>query len=222
MRGTGVVRRRSFGRRGRQQWIVCTRYKPSSLMQQVANSLPPAPAHRCRQHQSLICRESRGPPGVLRFIGSHLMAGSEQTGWTSHAQTFHNAACRSPTRPEPGASHKLLIRFWQALGMLVQPFTRATDEIVAYISHLPHLLASCLQLSGRPERSGQLSGGGNATAPVSPQVTPACGARSSNRLRWPTAIAGFETTSPQDCPLIACLDIKLYLNAVKTTATIRQ
>jgi prephenate dehydrogenase len=82
-----------------------------------------------------------------RFIGSHPMAGSEQSGLeAARADLFEGATCI--LTPEPATDREALVTvadFWRLLGMEVLELTPAEhDEIVALISHFPHLLAATL------------------------------------------------------------------------------
>jgi prephenate dehydrogenase len=82
-----------------------------------------------------------------RFVGSHPMAGSEQTGLAAaRAELFDGAACivtpEEQTDPEAVAT---VHAFWRTLGGRVLELAPAQhDEIVALISHFPHLLAATL------------------------------------------------------------------------------
>lgn len=81
------------------------------------------------------------------FIGSHPMAGSEQTGMAyARSDLFVGAACIvTPTQDNSTECLSRLRSFWEALGMRVaQTSPEQHDAIVAHISHLPHLLASAL------------------------------------------------------------------------------
>jgi cyclohexadieny/prephenate dehydrogenase len=75
------------------------------------------------------------------------MAGSEKTGWTAaKAELFQDRTCFLTPLPEAAPeSLDLLARFWSALGARVTTTTPDRhDEIVAAVSHLPHLLAAAL------------------------------------------------------------------------------
>lgn len=98
--------------------------------------------------KSQICREAKGVDlGDATFIGSHPMAGSAQTGM-AHARgdLFEDAVCMvTPLEDTPPAEAGRIAAFWEALGMQVTHVSpERHDEIVAHISHLPHLLASAL------------------------------------------------------------------------------
>lgn len=98
--------------------------------------------------KSQICRFGHDlmPLGPF-FIGSHPMAGSEKTGM-AHARgdLFEARPCFVTPLPDsdPKAA-ETVVRFWQSLGARVATTSpEEHDEIVAHISHLPHLLASSL------------------------------------------------------------------------------
>lgn len=82
--------------------------------------------------------------GELRFIGSHPMAGSEQTGVAAaRADLFQGAACVLTNEgglPEEAVT--ALQKFWESLGCAVHHMSvGAHDRAVARISHLPHAMA---------------------------------------------------------------------------------
>ena len=85
--------------------------------------------------------------GRGRFVGSHPMAGSEQTGiGAARAELFDGAACIITPDAATDAGALAEVRaFWQTLGARVLEVAPAAhDEIVALVSHLPHLLAATL------------------------------------------------------------------------------
>jgi prephenate dehydrogenase len=99
------------------------------------------------------------------FVGSHPMAGSEKTGWThARADLFVRRMVFVTPLPETDArAAERVAAFWTALGAevaTVEPDQH--DEIVAYISHLPQVLAStlCACLHRRDPRWRNFSGGG--------------------------------------------------------------
>ncbi len=81
------------------------------------------------------------------FVGSHPMAGSEQTGW-EHARPglfAHRACFVTPLPATDPAATDTVVKFWHDLGAEVATVAPdAHDEIVAHISHLPQVLASVL------------------------------------------------------------------------------
>jgi len=116
--------------------------------------------------KSLICRHGRAAlPKKIGFVGSHPMAGSEKTGLEyADAELFQNRACFvTPLVDTKAKDVDRLIRFWKALGSVVTTTTpEAHDEIVAHLSHLPHLLASAYSayLSTRDPKWLPLAGPG--------------------------------------------------------------
>ncbi|MDP0497257.1 MAG: prephenate dehydrogenase/arogenate dehydrogenase family protein [Verrucomicrobiota bacterium JB024] len=98
--------------------------------------------------KSLICRHGNAAmPERATFVGSHPMAGSEKAGLEFASETlFEKRACFvTPLVDTPAPAVEKILRFWRELGMEVATTTPEThDEIVAHISHLPHILASVL------------------------------------------------------------------------------
>jgi prephenate dehydrogenase len=85
--------------------------------------------------------------GRARFVGSHPMAGSEQTGLKfARADLFAGAVCI--VTPEPRSQPQAVAEisaFWESLGALVRQTTpEAHDRQIALVSHFPHLLAATL------------------------------------------------------------------------------
>ncbi len=112
-----------------------------------------------------ICQGASGIKGDFNFIGSHPMAGSEKTGMShARADLFQGAACiLTPDEDAHDAQITQLHQFWEGVGMQVVTTTpQKHDEIVAHISHLPHLLATCLCSYLLEKEVGwqQLAGGG--------------------------------------------------------------
>ena len=99
------------------------------------------------------------------FVGSHPMAGSEKTGWENgSANLFERRTCfvtpLAETNPDAVAT---VVRFWRELGG--EPVTLSPDqhdEVVAYISHLPQVIASslCAMLSHKNHAWRNYAGGG--------------------------------------------------------------
>jgi prephenate dehydrogenase len=82
-----------------------------------------------------------------RFVGSHPMAGSERSGLeAARAGLFDGAPCIvTPEADSDPAGVSTIHRFWETLGGRVLELSPAShDEIVALISHFPHLLAAVL------------------------------------------------------------------------------
>ncbi len=108
-------------------------------------------------------------PGLLpsgaTFIGSHPMAGSHETGVDhAHPDLLQDSCC--VVTPSPGIDRVLtdrLVRFWQALGARVaRRDPDAHDVDVAWVSHLPHMVAFAYarSLASAPETAGELAGSG--------------------------------------------------------------
>jgi prephenate dehydrogenase len=100
----------------------------------------------------------------IRFIGSHPMAGSERNGLSAVTATlFENAACLltndNGAPPEQAAA---LERFWKTIGCRTSWMSAAIhDELVARISHLPHLIAdSAARVCLHDPGEGRFGGGG--------------------------------------------------------------
>lgn len=109
--------------------------------------------------KSLICRHARFAIGRTRttFVGSHPMAGSERSG-LDHAQAdlFAGAPCFvTPLEDDEPEPVRRIVELWHRLGCEVITSTpEKHDEIVAHISHLPHVVASVLgQMLGRKEEA---------------------------------------------------------------------
>jgi prephenate dehydrogenase len=99
-----------------------------------------------------------------RFIGSHPMAGSERNGIAAATQNlFQNAACLLTNDDDaPEAQASALERFWQSVGCRTSWMTAAAhDQLVARISHLPHILAaSASHICLKKPSDGRFGGGG--------------------------------------------------------------
>src|SRR6202044_1703104 len=81
------------------------------------------------------------------WIGSHPMAGSEQGGFAAaRADLFEGAAViLTPTKQTPRETKRRAENFWTALGAnLAILLPEKHDQVVAAISHIPHLLAAAL------------------------------------------------------------------------------
>ena len=82
-----------------------------------------------------------------KFVGSHPMAGSEQSGLSAaRADLFENAVCiLTPDESSDEKSVEKLRAFWELLGCRVRMLApREHDEIIAFVSHLPHLVAAAI------------------------------------------------------------------------------
>ena len=82
-----------------------------------------------------------------RFIGSHPMAGSEQSGLAAaRADLFDGAVCiLTPHEGIHPNALETVAAFWQIFGCQVRMLSPVEhDETVGLVSHLPHLLAAVL------------------------------------------------------------------------------
>jgi len=148
--------------------IICTPVDMiSDMMGQIAPALKPgALVTDVGSTKSRICRMSAGLlQNGTDFIGSHPMAGSEKSGMEhASSEIFRDRACLvTPLEGSSEGQIEKLVRFWRGLGMEVTSLSpERHDEIVAHISHLPHLLASvlCLQLNRNPHAWQAFSGNG--------------------------------------------------------------
>ncbi|MBW2422935.1 MAG: prephenate dehydrogenase/arogenate dehydrogenase family protein [Deltaproteobacteria bacterium] len=104
-------------------------------------------------------------PAGVDFVGSHPMAGSHLRG-PDHARAdlFEGATCVvTPRAGQEGAPIERVEAFWRAVGARVERREPAVhDEEVAWVSHLPHLVAFAFAdaLQTAPSRVGALAGGG--------------------------------------------------------------
>jgi len=85
--------------------------------------------------------------GKARFVGSHPMAGSEQSGIeAARRDLFENAVCIvTPREDTDKAALQMVYDFWKSIGCSVKTLAPLEhDEIVARISHLPHVVAAAV------------------------------------------------------------------------------
>lgn len=98
------------------------------------------------------------------FIGSHPMAGSEHGGIdAAKASLFESAACiLTDDQHAPAALRASLEGFWQSVGCRTAWMISAIhDELVARISHLPHVIAAAgATVALRDTGDGRFAGGG--------------------------------------------------------------
>ena len=106
-------------------------------------------------------------PGLLpprcTYVGSHPMAGSHERGMShARADLLQGAVCVVTEASDPAAGARVAA-FWEALGMRVVRRTAAQhDAEVAWVSHLPHLLAFAFagSLAAAPAAAAELAGAG--------------------------------------------------------------
>lgn len=78
------------------------------------------------------------------FVGSHPLVGSEKKGPTyANAALYDNATCvMTPTDKTNRLAKDKIKHFWNQLGAQTKVMTpQEHDEALAYVSHLPHLVA---------------------------------------------------------------------------------
>ncbi len=114
--------------------------------------------------KAAICRTA-DEANLTNFVGSHPIAGSEQTGMKhSRAKLFVGRPCFvTPSERTDPANTQKIIGFWEALGMrIIHSTPKQHDRILAHVSHLPHLLASalCNSLVKQPPEWSEGSGQG--------------------------------------------------------------
>ncbi len=102
-------------------------------------------------------------PAGLHFVGAHPLAGAEKSGAeAASARLFQGGKCI--LTPSPNTDAKALetvASIWRESGMeLVLMDAQSHDRIVGAISHLPHIVASCLvqAIKGFPDRPEELLG----------------------------------------------------------------
>ena len=123
------------------------------------------------------------------FVGSHPLAGSEKKGVENASPNlFEGAVClMTPTERTNQVARQKVKHFWTKLGMEVK-FLKPEehDEILAYVSHLPHLIAYGLMAGIPPQFLEYASQGLKDTSRVaasSPQMwSDICMANTKNIL----------------------------------------
>ncbi|MEO7934320.1 MAG: prephenate dehydrogenase/arogenate dehydrogenase family protein [Chthoniobacterales bacterium] len=136
--------------------------------------------------------------GPKRFLGSHPMAGSEQSGSAAaRADLFIGAACIvTPTEKTPTANVEHIAQFWKNLECEVHCLSPEThDRQIAQISHLPHLLAGCLVNAVADPAAFQLAGQGfrDSTRIASGPPDMWRGILQSNRTQLLAALAALQS-----------------------------
>jgi cyclohexadieny/prephenate dehydrogenase len=115
--------------------------------------------------ESLVDRLPGLLPAGVEFVGAHPMAGSHLRG-PDHARAdlFEGATCvLTPRRGQDPEAVARVETFWRDLGARVtRRDARVHDEEVAWVSHLPHLVAFAFaqSLGSAPIGAGELAGSG--------------------------------------------------------------
>lgn len=99
------------------------------------------------------------------FLGSHPMAGSDETGLEAGREDLYEGAAviLTPDQSVRESDVEKLTEFWKSVGGLVSSMAPAEhDRIIARTSHLPHVVASILVTSvlGESEQAGEFCGAG--------------------------------------------------------------
>jgi len=98
--------------------------------------------------EEILSKSSRKRKGVkVSFIGGHPMAGSEKEGVrNARADIFSGTTCiLTPAKRSAREALKVVKHLWTGTGariLLLEP--EEHDRLVAYTSHLPHVLAASL------------------------------------------------------------------------------
>ena len=112
--------------------------------------------------RSIVAAAGRLLPKGVHFVGSHPMAGSEKKGIDfARPDLYDGAACIvTPVAATHPAALASVETFWLKLQCRVHRMDPDKhDEILAYVSHLPHLLAVNL-VSIQPEGAADIAAGG--------------------------------------------------------------
>jgi len=113
---------------------VATACKPSAIVTDVGSTK----ATIVRQAERVF------PPSGPFFVGSHPMAGSEQSGVRHASAKLFEKACCIVTTTEATSQQAAdqVEQFWRALGgRTVRLDPERHDRLVALVSHLPHMAA---------------------------------------------------------------------------------
>jgi len=146
--------------------IVCTPVE--SIAQHVAEAAAAAPAGclitdagstKAQIVADVQQKLGAAPSNKLNFVGSHPIAGSEQSGpEAAAAQLFDGrVVVVTPTESSDRTVVAAIEEFWKSLGasvICIEP--DAHDAFVAQTSHLPHLLASALAATTCVDEDGVL------------------------------------------------------------------
>ncbi len=123
---------------------------PIGVMAQLATQMKPALPAGCvvtdvgSVKYPVVTALSHALP---KFVGAHPMAGSEQAGIdAARRDLFQNAVCiLTPTDETDKAALQTVHDFWKQLGCVMRSVSpQQHDEIVAHISHLPHVVAAAV------------------------------------------------------------------------------
>lgn len=107
--------------------------------------------------KSEIVKAARG----LNFVGSHPLAGSEQSGAAfAKPHLFEGSVCIVTPQDKSSQSAEKITEFWKALGSETVTMTpKDHDHILSFTSHLPHAAAFAL-IKCVPKNLFKFSAGG--------------------------------------------------------------
>ncbi|MBI2083002.1 MAG: prephenate dehydrogenase [Deltaproteobacteria bacterium] len=101
-----------------------------------------------KRHSVAIAKKRR-----LRFVGAHPMAGTEKEGAeAANKDLFRGHVCLiTPVNGVKRSDEKTIRQIWEKMGSRVFSLDSALhDTLLAFISHLPHLVAfSLMEVAGR-------------------------------------------------------------------------
>jgi prephenate dehydrogenase len=126
---------------------------PIGVMRDLVEQTKPALPNGCvvtdvgSVKYSIVAALSDALDGKAHFVGSHPMAGSEQSGIeAARRELFDGAVCIvTPREDTDKAALQFVHDFWKSLGCAVRTLApQQHDEIVARISHLPHVVAAAV------------------------------------------------------------------------------
>ncbi len=103
---------------------------------------------------SIVEAAQKTLPNPSMFVGSHPLAGSEKTGALfASAELFEGSTCiMTPTEQTNRLAKEKVKHFWTNLGSNVKFLSpKDHDQILSYISHLPHIMAYSLMEVLPPE-----------------------------------------------------------------------
>ena len=92
----------------------------------------------------------------LNFVGAHPMAGAEVGGFiNARADLFSGSVCAiTPGITSSENSEAVVYKFWEELGCrCIKIDASMHDEMVAKVSHLPHLISSALAITSLDDKS---------------------------------------------------------------------
>ena len=148
---------------------ICVLCTPIGAMPELARQLAPllAPTATVTDVGSVKAGIVSQLEAILgsRFVGSHPMAGSEQSGiGAARANLFEGAVCiLTPTRNSAPDKIQVLRDLWKSVGCRIVEMTpQDHDERIACVSHLPHAIAATLvnAIHLRVPDVGCIAGGG--------------------------------------------------------------